>query len=363
MANSVAEPGAASAATVTRSEAFSQDPLWVQGGAASAAPATRSEELFYGQPCYRLTLPNGDSVLVAQHGAHVVSWVSGGRERLFLSPKTVWDGRAAIRGGIPVCFPQFNQRGDLPKHGFVRNRPWILLAAEAGDAPTEPLQKSKPVIASVAKQSILDSESITHGTPRHSAPREDGLMQAFPGSLCFAFSANDSTRAMWPAEFEARLHVVLQPGQLCVTLQVRNLGRQAFSFSCALHSYLAVSDIAHVRLTGLGGQKEWDALADTHQSAASSLRCVGPFDCVYSAPHAPLHLHDPHGGLEISNSEGWADCVVWNPGAAGCAAMSDMTPDAFEHMLCVEAAQVFAPISVAPGAQWSGSQRLRDMGV
>jgi len=318
MANSLAEPGAASAATATHSEAFSQDPLWVQGGAASAAPATRSEELFHGQPCYRLTLPNGDSVLVAQHGAHVVSWVSGGRERLFLSPNTVWDGRAAIRGGIPVCFPQFNQRGDLPKHGFVRNRPWALLAAEVDDSPA---------------------------------------------SLCFAFSANDSTRAMWPAEFEARLHVVLQPGQLCVTLEVRNLGKQVFSFTGALHSYLAVSDIAQVRLTGLGGQKEWDALADTHQSAASSLHCVGPFDRVYSAPHAPLHLHDPQGGLEISNSEGWADCVVWNPGAAGCAGMSDMTPDAFEHMLCVEAAQVFEPITVAPGGQWSGSQHLRAVGA
>ena len=67
------------------------------------------------------------------------------------------------------------------------------------------------------------------------------------------------------------------------------------------------------------------------------------------------------GGLEISNSEGWADCVVWNPGAVGCAGMADMTPDAFTHMLCVEAAQVFQPMTVAPGAQWSGSQVLRAM--
>ena len=278
----------------------------------------RSEELFHGQPCHRLTLANGDSVLVAQHGAHVVSWVSGGREHLFLSPNTVWDGRAAIRGGIPVCFPQFNQRGDLPKHGFVRNRPWALPAAAPADSPA---------------------------------------------SLCFGFSANDSTRAIWPAEFEARLRVDLQPGQLCVTLQVRNLGTQAFSFTGALHSYLAVSDIGQARLTGLGGQKEWDALADTHQTALESWQCTGPFDRVYGAPHAPMHLHDPQGGLEISNSEGWADCVVWNPGAAGCAGMADMTPDAFTHMLCVEAAQVFQPITVAPGAHWSGSQVLRTVGA
>jgi glucose-6-phosphate 1-epimerase len=126
---------------------------------------------------------------------------------------------------------------------------------------------------------------------------------------------------------------------------------------------LAVSDIAHVHLSGLGGQKEWDALADTHQTALESLQCTGPFDRVYSAPHAPMHLHDPAGGLEISNSEGWADCVVWNPGAAGCAGMADMTPKAYENMLCVEAAQVFEPITVAPGAQWHGSQVLRAVGA
>ena len=279
-----------------------------------AALATRSEELFHGQPCHRLTLANGDSVLVAMQGAHVISWLQGGRERLFVSPHSVWDGHTAIRGGIPVCFPQFNQRGDLPKHGFVRNLPWALRAAASGDAPN---------------------------------------------SLCFGLRADDSTRAIWPAEFEARLRVDLQPEQLCVTLEVRNLGAQALRFTGALHSYLAVSDIAQVRLSGLGGQKEWDSRADVHQRAADSLQCTGPFDRVYSAPSAPMHLHDPLGGLEISNSEDWADCVVWNPGAAGCAIMPDMTPDAFEHMLCVEAAQVLEPVTIAAGGHWSGSQRLR----
>ena len=283
-----------------------------------ATLAKRSEELFQGQPCHRLTLANGDSVLVARQGAHVISWLQGGRERLFLSPNSVWDGHTAIRGGIPVCFPQFNQRGDMPKHGFVRNLPWALLAAEPGEAPS---------------------------------------------SLSFGLSADDSTRTLWPAEFEARLRVDLLPEQLCVTLEVRNLGTQALRFTGALHSYLAVSDITKVSLTGLSGQKEWDSRADKHQRAADSLQCVGPFDRVYSAPSAPMHLHDPLGGLEISNSEGWADCVVWNPGAAGCALMPDMTPDAFEHMLCVEAAQVFEPITVAAGGQWSGSQRLRVFGV
>ena len=35
---------------------------------------------------------------------------------------------------MPVCFPQFAERGPLPKHGFVRNLPWRLLEArDEGD--------------------------------------------------------------------------------------------------------------------------------------------------------------------------------------------------------------------------------------
>jgi glucose-6-phosphate 1-epimerase len=95
---------------------------------------TATPEVFQGLNCHRLTLPCGDSVLVALHGAHVLSWVSQGRERLFLSPANLWDGQSAIRGGVPVCFPQFNQRGPLPKHGFARTMAWQFADSQVDDA-------------------------------------------------------------------------------------------------------------------------------------------------------------------------------------------------------------------------------------
>ncbi len=44
----------------------------------------------------------------------------------------------------------------------------------------ESLHKSKSVIASAAKQSILACESCTYGSSRGCAPRDDGRMQNFP---------------------------------------------------------------------------------------------------------------------------------------------------------------------------------------
>jgi hypothetical protein len=84
---------------------------------------------YQGHAGWRWSLPNGDSVFVAQQGAQVLSWHAAGAERLYLSPTSACDGVTAIRGGVPVCFPQFNQRGSLPKHGFVRNMPWRLSEA------------------------------------------------------------------------------------------------------------------------------------------------------------------------------------------------------------------------------------------
>ena len=274
---------------------------------------TRTSVTFQGQACHQLTLPSGDSVLVAEQGAHVLSWVAQGRERMFLSPANVWDGRSAIRGGVPVCWPQFNMRGTLPKHGFARNSQWQLVASDLGT-------------------------NASH--------------------LTFEWRDSADTRTIWPQAFVAQLQVILSACSLQTTLHVNNTDTQALSFTGALHTYLAVDDIDLTDLQGLGGLPEWDAVADVHGVADDVLYFDGEFDRVYAAPAHALRLQDGQGTLQIEQSPTWANTVVWNPGENKCAGLADMPSDGFAHMLCVEAAQVYTPVHVPAGGQWSGWQRL-----
>ena len=52
------------------------------------------------------------------------------QEQLFVSKKSVFDGRKPIRGGIPFIFPQFGQwnygMNGPPYHGFGRISKWNL---------------------------------------------------------------------------------------------------------------------------------------------------------------------------------------------------------------------------------------------
>lgn len=269
-------------------------------------------EAHAGQPCWRLTLPQGDdSVLVAEHGGQVLSWVTAGVERLYLSPRSLFDGHAAIRGGVPVCWPQFNDRGPLRKHGFARHRRWS----------------------------------------RSSAPLADSDLE-------LQLSSDADTLSSWPHAFALALQIRLSPGALHLTLNVRNTGATPLQCSGALHTYLAVDDVSQVEVIGLGGRPEWDALTGVTAPGAAVLRFAGEFDRVYAGPAADVVLVDGRRRLRVRQGGGWPDTVVWNPAAAKGAALADLPPQGWRHLLCIEAARVFEPAVVEPGTSWEAWQAL-----
>lgn len=267
-----------------------------------------------GQPAVRLTLSDGSACTIALHGAHVLGWTTAdGVERIYLSPDAVFDGQTAIRGGVPVCWPQFNQRGPLAKHGFARNMAWQV----------------EPVDA------------------------------AAPGAVRLVLSDCDATRALWPHGFRATLTVTLTPHGLRTAFEVLNTSATPWSFTAALHTYLRVDEIADVRLEGLHGAARWDAVRDVrHPEAAEALRFGEEFDSVYAAPAEPLRLVQPRGTIEIAQSASCTETVVWNPGPVLSAKLSDLPDDGWRHMLCVEAARIDEAVLLQPGAAWQGWQQL-----
>jgi len=145
-------------------------------------------------------------------------------------------------------------------------------------------------------------------------------------------------------------------------LRVTNNDANTLQFTGALHTYLAVDDIALTELRGLDGLPEWDALEDVHHIAPPSLHFDGEFDRVYHAGDNALHLQDGSSLLQIEQSPSWAHTVVWNPGAEKSVQMPDLPDDGFACMLCVEAAQVFETVHLEPQEEWQGWQRLRVVG-
>lgn len=264
---------------------------------------------FNGTPCIRLHA-DGATALVALHGAHVLSWIpADGRERLFLSERARLDGKSAIRGGVPVIFPQFSERGTGPRHGFARTLPWRFKGTQDEHAVFE--------------------------------------------------LANDERTAHWPHAFIATLHVALSATTLALTLHVQNTGDTPFDFTAALHTYLRVDDIDATALRGLQGCDYEDSAAGgvLRREDNFEIRFDGEVDRIYNDVVAPLTLADGARELQIEQ-EGFGDAVVWNSGAALAATIGDLAPDDYRRFVCVEAGQVLQPVVLSPGERWSGTQRL-----
>lgn len=276
-----------------------------------------TRETWRGLDCTRLTLTNGDSALVSDFGAQVLSWQVNGQERLFVSPLAVTDGSAAIRGGIPVCFPQFNQRGPLPKHGLARTALWTYEPAAT----------------------VLAADHAT---------------------LQWALTDSDATRAQWPHAFAATLQVQLQPGQLGVELTACNTDSRPWTFTAALHTYLQTEQVQGCALAGLEHMPFWDAAQGFAPAVQlGSVGFGGEVDRVYPRANVPLRLHGQlPSALQIAQDAVWNEVVVWNPGPALCAQLGDMEAHSWQHMLCVEAAQINQPVALQPGACWQGAQLL-----
>lgn len=253
---------------------------------------------------------DGARVDIAHQGAQVLSWQHASRgELLFLSKTSLLHSGKAVRGGIPVIFPQFADLGPLSKHGFARTELW------------QPVATNRPELAR------------------------------------FSLRETTATLALWPYPFLAELSVLLSETALEIELTIHNTGTHPFAFTAALHTYFAVSHIDQVSITGLQHLTYRDSVTAQECHEPNDLLSIhGEVDRIYRNAPEQLKLADAQNALLISK-QGFADTVIWNPGQQRGATLGDLEPLGYAKMICIEAAAITEPILLFPSTHWQASQR------
>ncbi|XP_017698278.1 putative glucose-6-phosphate 1-epimerase isoform X1 [Phoenix dactylifera] len=270
----------------------------------------------------------GSSAEVYLYGGQVTSWKNiHGEEMLFVSSKAFFKPPKAIRGGIPICFPQFGNHGILEQHGFARNRVWRIDT----NPPAFP--------ANSASNTFID----------------------------LILKPSEEDFKIWPHSYEFRLRVALAPGgDLMLTSRIRNTNTDGkpFSFTFAYHTYFSVSDIrcfSEVRVEGLETMDYLDNLKERERftEQGDAITFESEVHKIYlSTPTKIAILDHEKKRTFVLRKDGLPDAVVWNPWDRKAKALADFGDDEYKYMLCVEAASIEKPITLKPGEEWKGRLEL-----
>lgn len=257
-----------------------------------------------------LTSADGATVVVHQQGAHITSWkTADGKEILYMSPAAVYKDGTALRGGVPVIWPQFSDMGNGPTHGVARNRNWALVDAQPG-----------------------------------------------AGTFSLKITADDSVLKNVSADVQLIVH--FSSKELRTTLKVKNTGAAPLSFTTAMHTYFAVSAIEKITIHGLDNVAYADNLQKRQVCEAAEIRVIDrEIDRMYFDTTNPVVVADPQAGrnLVISGS-GMNDVVLWNPWIEKTKKLADMPAEGYKDFVCVEHGVIRNPVVVAAGESWEGSQ-------
>lgn len=246
---------------------------------------------------------------ISLYGGHVLSYRPAGHlPILFMSKASRLTPGHPIRGGIPICWPWFGAHpnaADLPLHGFARILPWRLIA--------------------------------TDYTSRNTTIR-------------LTLSDSDKTRAWWPHRFSLTLQVTLE-NALKVELTTHNTGKEAFTFTEALHSYFMVRQIMDITVRGLEGVTYADKVTHTDGHLQETPVVIRQeVDRVYQDTASECVVDDAGMGRQIVIAkQGSRTTVVWNPWIAKAKQMADFGDEEYTRMICVETANAMGnAVTLAP---------------
>lgn len=276
----------------------------------------------------KVTLTVGSSsATILKHGATVISWVSNGAERLWLSEGAKLDGSKAVRGGIPLVFPVFGKQKNEshptfppPQHGFARTSGWEFL----GQTSESPL----------TAQFALSPDQVD------------------PESL-----------KLWgngEYDFTLLLLVSLEENSLNTKIEVENTGKVPFEFNWLFHTYFRIPDITDVLVTNLNDQQCRDQLLqEDYIEKAPIVSFHEEFDRIYKKVPESNTLQVVELGKVLLNVHrvNLPDAVVWNPWIEKSKGMADFEPkDGYKNMLCIEPGHVSDMVKLGAGEKWEAAQ-------
>lgn len=243
---------------------------------------------------------HGDRLrIVPERGGLVTGWCChgpwGAREMLYFDAERFADPARSVRGGIPVLFPICGglAGSGLPQHGFARDLPWQLQELEAGDG---------------IRLRLCD-------TP--------------------------ATLAVFPHPFRLELELRPEPRALAIVARVSNpadVGSASLPFSLGLHPYVAVADLAGVRISGLP-PTALDQAAGVSAATADLLATLPRGVDLLAGPTPAVRLQAGPVAVTLETTTPFDLAVVWT--------------DPPRPMVCLE------PWTAPRGALASGERLLR----
>lgn len=267
-----------------------------------------------GLPMIQVNSPKANA-LISIHAGQVLSFKPANEPEdvMFLSEKAYYQDGKAIKGGAPICWPWFGADPEgkgRPGHGFVRNRPWNVVATEV---------------------------------------TADGDVKVTLGLV-----DTPDTRAIWPQSFSLLQEITIGD-TLNLSLITRNTGKEKFTITQAFHTYFKVGNIAQAKVLGLEGcdyiDKAGGGNAQKQQSGAVTIE--SEVDRIYLDVGNTLTIDDSALNRRIQiTSQGSKTAVVWNPWEKIAKEMADLEDSDYQRLLCVETTNAASDVvEVAPGSE------------
>lgn len=228
---------------------------------------------------------------------------------MFVSRDAIQDGSKAIRGGIPLVFPQFGQPDPaMPQHGFLRTNFW-----------------------SFDENSAYDNEA--EAGVRYSLRLED---------------VHNSRGGPWDenTKFDCKCvySIKISGSKMTTTLEILNTGGESFAFQTLQHTYLKVEgrsaqDPNQCFVEGLDRYSVSDKITNQEYVWESKpVTIPDNVDRVYTPPTGIEDMDVVVGIGEgkilrvtacgtLNGISTPVSCVVWNPYKEKAAAMGDFGND------------------------------------